>query len=128
MSRRILARLEESIVLLPPNCKELQPCRSFYTPVQGFLLLVGILRHKLLWLYIGRRLLLSRSAWEEECSHFVTSSEIPMIRSSGVPSSNLTLGSFGRGPQPALAALEYQSPYCLDTWAPGGIEACLIQF
>jgi hypothetical protein len=33
--------------------------------------------------------LLRRSAWKEESSHFVTSSEIPTIRSSEVLSSNL---------------------------------------
>ena len=51
MSRHILARLEESIVLLPPNWKELQHFRSFSTTIQGFLLLVAILHCKLLWLY-----------------------------------------------------------------------------
>jgi hypothetical protein len=87
MSRRILARLEESIVLLTADWKELQHFLFFSTTVHGYFYCSSLFY---VINYFGSTVsLLRRSAWEEESSHFVTSSEIPTIRSSEVLSSNL---------------------------------------
>jgi hypothetical protein len=87
MSRRILARLEEPIVLLTADWKELQHFLSFSTTVPGYFYFSSLFY---VINYFGSTVsLLRRSAWEEESSHFVTSSEIPTIRSSEVLLSNL---------------------------------------